>query len=253
MQSTLPPPTHNPNPWQLGPSASRFARWIFGLGFFAVHLGIFLIGGLALLMFNLYRSPDDLWIGGPLIRWGIVVLIHFLGAVITWAFTTAFDAAEATRRESAPIPRTLPPSRRIAATAPQPSASYPPSNVMPPTESEPPRRRFSPTRSAPATTIEVEDRRRVERRERDVMSPAPAAHRASPPGWTVVKGENAEPKPAPYEVTPKAPSTGTTEEVAEDARWTWVEAAAEAWLAGRVENDASKPAEPPSANGSSSS
>lgn len=235
MQSTWQPSARNSNPWQLGPSASRLARWVFGLGFFSVHLGIFLIGGLALLMVNLYREPDDLWVGGPLLRWGMVVLIHFLGAVITWAFTTAFDAAEATRRESVPVPGSLPSYRRIAAEAPQRSTSYPPSNLMPPVEPAPPRRRFSPARSAPATTIEVEERAAVER-----VAPQPAPHRASPPGWTVVRGDEPVSKPAPYEVTPKAPSHEEVEEVAEDARWTWVEAAAEAWLTNRVE----KPEEP---------
>jgi hypothetical protein len=114
--------------------------------------------------------------------------------------------------------------------------------MMPPTDGDVPRRRFSPARSAPATTIEVEERQRVERRERATVDPAPAAHRASPPGWTVVKGDNAAKNPGQHDVTPRTPATDETDEVAEDARWTWVEAAAEAWLTGRNEQNGGKPA-----------
>ncbi|MCC6705835.1 MAG: hypothetical protein IT334_13230 [Thermomicrobiales bacterium] len=221
MQSTWTPQPRQQNPWQLGPTAGRLARWIFGLGFFSVHLGVFLIGGLTLLMINLYQSPDDLWAGGPLVRWGMVVVIHFLGAVVTWAFTTAFDAAEATRQQPAPPPRTLP---RTVATQPV-SNAYPPPHLMPPAEPAPARRRFSPARPVPPPTIEVAERRRADRRD-----PLESTqHRASPPGWTVVQGESAAAKPA------AEPVIEPIEEVAEEASWTWVEAAAEAWLAGRTE------------------
>ncbi len=250
MQSTWPPP-QNQNPWQLGPSASRLARWVFGLGFFSVHLGIFLIGGLTLLMINLYRSPDDLWVGGPLLRWGVIVLIHFLGAVIAWAFTTAFDAAEATRRYTPPPARSLPVSSRSAALAPQRSSAQPPPTMMPPIETTPPRRRFSPARPSPARptpapTIEVDDRRRSQSQPSPAPSSSTTAHRASPPGWTVVKGDS-----EPASATPAADSDDA--DIAEDGRWTWVEAAAEAWLNGR--NGAEKQAsdETPSADRDSES
>jgi hypothetical protein len=120
MQPTYNTPSTQANPWQLGPTASKIARWVFGLGFFSVHLGIFLIVGLTLLMINLYTSPDDLWVGGPLLRWGIVVVIHGLGAIVTWAITTAIDAAEATRQSTAAY---VPP--RPAPTGPPPAAVVP--------------------------------------------------------------------------------------------------------------------------------
>ncbi|MEZ4497634.1 MAG: 2TM domain-containing protein [Thermomicrobiales bacterium] len=183
MQSTWTPPPRSQNPWQLGPSAARMARWVFGLGFFSVHLGIYLIGGLTLLMINLYRSPDDLWVGGPLIRWGVIVVIHFLGAVITWAVTTAFDAAEANRRQVPPMPRNIPVAQRAGAFAPQPSVAQPPAYMMPPVEPAPPRRRFSPARPTPPATIEVAERG-VSPRQSTAQA---QQHRASPPGWTVVK------------------------------------------------------------------
>jgi hypothetical protein len=230
MQSTWNQPSRNANPWQLGPSASRLARWVFGLGFFSVHLGVFLIGGLALLMLNLYRSPDDLWVGGPLIRWGVVVLIHFLGAVITWAFTTAFDAAEATRQQPPPVPGRLPAHRMVAASTQQQSNAVPPSHLMPPMQHASPRRRFSPARSTPAPTIEVEERKRVTP-PREPVRPS-TAHRASPPGWTVVHGDNTATRHSANRIEP-VPSVESEEDVAEEARWTWVEAAAEAWLTGR--------------------
>ena len=208
------------------------ARWVFGLGFFSVHLGIYLIGGLTLLMINLYRSPDDLWVGGPLIRWGVIVVIHFLGAVITWAVTTAFDAADANRRQVPPMPRNIPVAQRAGAFAPQPSVAQPPAYMMPPVEPAPPRRRFSPARPTPPATIEVAERGVSPRQS----TASAQQHRASPPGRTVVKGDQA------VSANPTAASVAEkpVEEIAEDARWTWVEAAAEAWLNGRNGTDAAE-------------
>lgn len=250
MQPTYNASPTQANPWQLGPTASKIARWVFGLGFFSVHLGIFLIGGLALLMFNLYRSPDDLWVGGPLLRWGIVVFIHMLGAIVTWAITTAIDAAEATRRES------------IAYEPPRPAPVMPP----PPTATVPritepapqPRPRFQP---APSTPVPGggDDRRRMGLRGRQTEGPLPtASHRPSPPGWTVMgPGDTAPHPPAPLSSTPAAEQPAWSRPVTparpapaensdqisegdetigtEDSRWTWVEAAAEAWLANRLD------------------
>jgi hypothetical protein len=249
MQPTYNSPPAQANPWQLGPTASKIARWVFGLGFFSVHLGIFLIAGLALLMLNLYRSPDDLWVGGPLLRWGIVVVIHGLGAVVTWAITTALDAAEATKRATAPH---LP--ARPAPPLPQPTPAVP--RIADPVTQ--PRARFQPGVSTPVAVTDVGERRFG---GRDVSNEPsePTTHRASPPGWSVVR--SAEPAPAPsLHATPTTapptwaipasaktpvPAVPATPPAVEDDgaaladnRWTWVEAAAEAWLSNRPEKPA---------------
>lgn len=244
MQTTYQP---NPHPWQIGPSASRALRWIFGFGFFSVHLGIYLIGGLTLLMINLYRSPDDLWVGGPLVRWGVVVLIHLLGAIVTWAATTVMDVAKTTRRElNSREPYQPSPSPAMPQTSP------PPANEP----MAPPRPRFQPVLSTPIETVDIDDSRRFGFRGWKGDS-APPRQRTSPPGWTVMRsGDTASApsapttflppsfeRPASTAVTPPlakpepplAGDIGTEAEAAGDSRWTWVEAAAEAWLTNRLE------------------
>src|SRR6478736_2459002 len=142
------------NPWQLGTTGGRIARWVFGFGFFTVHLGIFLITGMILLVINFLQDPADLWVGGPLFRWGVLVFVHFLGAVVCWAVTTAMDAARETRAESESRAATLPP-------VPMPAPHY----VAPEPEMEDafsiPRPRFQPTPSTPADGLTEEDGRRT--------------------------------------------------------------------------------------------
>src|SRR6476661_5473804 len=79
MQTTF---NQSENPWQLGATGGRIARWFFGFGFFCVSLGVYLITGMTLLTINLLRDPGDLWVDGPLFRWGMLVFVHFLGAVV---------------------------------------------------------------------------------------------------------------------------------------------------------------------------
>jgi len=191
-------------------------------------------------MINLYRSPDDLWVAGPLLRWGVIVLLHFLGAVITWAFTTAFDAAEATRREAAPATGPYPRSRQTPYPYPQ-QPPYPQSQAAVAARAASPRPRFSPSRSTPATTIEVEERRPPVKSASPPAAPTEAKHRASPPGWTVVRGETADPSPPAVDPAPIAEVDSASSDSVEDARWTWVEAAAEAWLSGRTDKADTNP------------
>src|SRR4051812_32623142 len=137
------------NPWQLGATGGRIARWFFGFGFFCVSLGVYLITGMTLLTINLLRDPSNLWVGGPLFRWGMLVFVHFLGAVVCWAVTTAMDAARARRVEPDPrVPPGLPP---------------PPVRFAPVVQAEPvpqgsPRSRFHPTPSTPADGADEEDK-----------------------------------------------------------------------------------------------
>jgi hypothetical protein len=252
MQSTYPT---NDHPWQIGPTASRTLRWIFGFGFFSVHLGIYLIGGLTLLMINLYRSPDDLWVGGPLLRWGVVVVIHFLGAVVTWAVTTAMDVAKTTRREL----NSREPYQPLTTLASS-QTTLPPVNEP----VAPPRPRFQPAVSTPIETVDIDDSRRFGFRGWKSEPDAPR-QRTSPPGWTVMRSGERVPtatetflppsfeRPATTPVTappvkeqaPLAGDIGTdAAATAGDSRWTWVEAAAEAWLTNRLDKPSPEPPAP---------
>ena len=167
------------NPWQLGTTGGRIARWVFGFGFFTVDLGLYLITGLILLVINLLQDPADLWVGGPLFRWGLLVFVHFLGAVVCWAVTTAMDAARETRAESETRAAALPPA---AIPAPQSVAPEPEMQDAFST----PRPRFQPTPSTPAAGLTEEDSRRTGFRSWRGETPyAEVKPRTSPPGWTV--------------------------------------------------------------------
>jgi hypothetical protein len=254
MQTTF---NQSENPWQLGATGGRIARWFFGFGFFCVSLGVYLITGMTLLTINLLRDPGDLWVGGPLFRWGMLVFVHFLGAVVCWAVTTAMDAARTTRAETdariaaAPIMPPLPMPVPVAAqTDPAPQG--------------PPRPRFQPAPSTPADGVTDDDKGRFGFRSWRGETPySEARPRTSPPGWTVM-GPGVTPAAAPPRTpAPSLPESAppTTESLKEgaallgepvisvapvegDQRWTWVEAAAEAWLANRAVAEPPKVDEP---------
>jgi hypothetical protein len=241
MQTTF---NQSENPWQLGATGGRIARWFFGFGFFCVSLGVYLITGMTLLTINLLRDPSDLWVGGPLSRWGMLVFVHFLGAVVCWAVTTAMDAARTTRAETeARVPPVTPP-------LPMPLAPVAQAEPIP---QGPPRPRFQPAPSTPADGAAEEDKGLFGFRSWRGETPySEARPRTSPPGWTVMGPGVAPASPPPRTPAPALPETAppTTESLKEgaallgepvisvapvegDQRWTWVEAAAEAWLANR--------------------
>lgn len=236
------------NPWQLGTTGGRIARWVFGFGFFSVDLGLYLSTGLILLVINLLRNPADLWVGGPLFRWGVLVFVHFLGAVVCWAVTTAMDAARETRAESETRAAAMPP-------VPMPAPQY----VAPEPELQdavsPPRPRFQPAPSTPAAGLTEEDSRRAGFRSWRGETPySDVKPRTSPPGWTVM-GPGTPPAPSTVQAETVPPKTDPIKEgaavigepaitvapVEGDQRWTWVEAAAEAWLANRAGSEPPKP------------
>ena len=242
MQTTY---NQSENPWQLGATGGRIARWFFGFGFFCVSLGIYLFTGMTLLTINLLRDPSDLWVGGPLVRWGVLVFVHFLGAVVCWAVTTAMDAARTTRAET---------EARFPTVAPPLPMPLPPVAQAEPIPQGPSRPRFQPAPSTPADGAEEEDKGLFGFRGWRGETPySEARPRTSPPGWTVMG-----PGVAPASVPPRTPAPvvaetppPVTESIKEgaallgepvisvapvegDQRWTWVEAAAEAWLANRA-------------------
>ena len=245
MQTTF---NQSDNPWQLGATGGRIARWFFGFGFFCVSLGIYLITGMTLLTINLLRDPGDLWVGGPLFRWGMLVFVHFLGAVVCLAVTTAMDAARATRAET---------EARVPPVVAPPPMPIPPVAQAEPMPQGPTRPRFQPAPSTPADAAEEEDKGLFGFRGWRGETPySEARPRTSPPGWTVM-GPGVAPASAPPRTpAPALPETPppTTESIKEgaallgepvisvapvegDQRWTWVEAAAEAWLANRAVAD----------------
>jgi len=58
--------------------------WLKGAGFLVFHVDLFLVGIAALLLLNVARSPDHLWITGVFWRWGLLLVIHGMVTLLIW-------------------------------------------------------------------------------------------------------------------------------------------------------------------------
>jgi len=59
--------------------------WVLGAGLLSVHVGVYLVTLVVLLLWNFARSPSDVWVDGPLRRWGLVVVFHATAVAAGWA------------------------------------------------------------------------------------------------------------------------------------------------------------------------
>ena len=62
--SRQPAATPSPNPWQLGPTASKIARWVFGLGFFSATSFLIAIVAAGHVLVGRWQQADAL-VGTP--------------------------------------------------------------------------------------------------------------------------------------------------------------------------------------------
>jgi hypothetical protein len=165
--------------------------------------------------------------------------------VVAPAVAAALEADSAVLEWSAPYD---PPSAPANEDLPPPA---PPEATVP--AGAPPRARFSPPATAPAAPDPADERKPRwydrHRKKDDVPTTAPDQPDRTPPGWRVITPES-EPSPA----APLPPSPATTKPG--DESWTWIEAAAQAWLehraeatgtTGRPAAKASDPSDPPAA------
>ncbi|HEY7037008.1 MAG TPA: hypothetical protein VH482_37105 [Thermomicrobiales bacterium] len=60
-------------------------RWVLGSGLLSLHVGVYLVTLVSLLLWNLIRSPSDIWVDEPLRRWGLVVVFHATAVAAGWA------------------------------------------------------------------------------------------------------------------------------------------------------------------------
>lgn len=58
--------------------------WFKGAGFLVFHIDLFLVGIAALLLLNVARSPAHIWVGGVFWRWGLLLVIHGMAALLIW-------------------------------------------------------------------------------------------------------------------------------------------------------------------------
>src|SRR5688572_24614451 len=61
---------------QWGRLGRGVSTWLLGRGLLSLHVGAFLLAATGLLLLNLIRAPNDLWVEAPLRRWGVVLLLH---------------------------------------------------------------------------------------------------------------------------------------------------------------------------------
>jgi hypothetical protein len=95
--------------------------WVLGPGLLTVHVGVYLVTLVSLLLWNLIRSPSDVWVDGLLRRWGLVVVFHATAVAAGWAAWRLMRMGETS---AAPAPRTAPRSWSVAAPpVPQPATS----------------------------------------------------------------------------------------------------------------------------------
>lgn len=65
--------------------AARVLSWLKSADGLTVHISVFAVGVVALLVINLLRSPDDLWIDRAGAAWALLLTIHGVGIGLIWA------------------------------------------------------------------------------------------------------------------------------------------------------------------------
>lgn len=75
-----------PPRWTTLPSrrGQPWLAWCKGAGFLIFHVDLFLVAIAALLLVNIMRSPDHLWVGGVFWRWGMLLVIHGMVTLLIW-------------------------------------------------------------------------------------------------------------------------------------------------------------------------
>ena len=70
-------------------------RWVLGWGFLTFHATIFTISMIAMVLWNFYDSPNDIWVDEVFRRWGAVLTFH---AIVVAAGLTAWRLIRAEQR-----------------------------------------------------------------------------------------------------------------------------------------------------------
>lgn len=64
---------------------ARLLTWLRGVEFLTAHISVFAVGIVALLIINLLRSPEDLWVDRVGAAWAMLLIIHGVGIGLVWA------------------------------------------------------------------------------------------------------------------------------------------------------------------------
>jgi hypothetical protein len=99
---------------------TRLTRWVFGMGFLAFHLAVFISAFVVAFAWDLISHPESLRVVDPFRYWGIVAIVHTVlagGGILAWKM---LRLGESGRSPVIPAPT----YSAIAPQRPRPSAPY---------------------------------------------------------------------------------------------------------------------------------
>lgn len=198
---------------------ARILSWLKGVGFLTAHISVFAVGIVVLLVINLLRSPEDLWVDRAGAAWALLLVIHGVAIGLIWAI-------ELLLKDDDEALQVVPSSGWQNTSAPWPQTA----------------RMVSPTGAQQQGANPVPAGNRAELAAQSALRPTPPATDGQqgqpvPPGWSAW-GRGVEQSPPPDE--PKA---------------SWKEAATWLTRSGRARPTAptERPhSDPPAPDGSSS-
>lgn len=92
--------------------SDSLTRWVLGFGLLSLHATLFTVSMIAMLLWNIYSAPGDLWVDEVFRRWGAVLAFHAIAVVagtIAWQLLRAEQQAmDAQRVEPSPLARPVP-------------------------------------------------------------------------------------------------------------------------------------------------
>ncbi len=66
-------------------ASGGLSRWSRGSGMLHAHISIFAVSTVLLLIFNMLRSPGNIWADRWIMAWTVLILIHAVAVGILWA------------------------------------------------------------------------------------------------------------------------------------------------------------------------
>jgi hypothetical protein len=242
----------------------RALHWVLGPGFLSCHLTTFGLSFLALLTWNLIADPADLHMIEPFRYWGVIVVFHIIllgGGMIGWKllhmgetesrrFTIpAYQLPQLRANSTARTPHWQNAWTRSTAAAGRANATARRWAGAPTRETEPPQPAPPPARDAQTGWPEVPAIFRTAAVESDITEVPPVDVGAAtwpgsaPLSTTLANGDTSNPADEVVSVDHRGadhadddPAKSWIDGFVEsrskdkDQRWSWVEAAAAAWL-----------------------
>jgi hypothetical protein len=133
--------------WQIDRATKQVGRWLIGVGFLSLDVGLFLVTATALFLLDLYQDPQHIDVADKLRPWALVIIFHTIAVLILWIMSWALQAGKS---DSEKAPQSTP-----QRAGPIPIAA---------TGGAQPRPRFSPTVSTPVIIDSHEESERFWRR-----------------------------------------------------------------------------------------